>query len=68
LPLILAGGGFWPPFAMAIAGGVLLSTVVSFYFTPPAFLLVTRPRGKSATVPRRAAGSSGEVSTMAQAA
>ncbi len=40
LPLILAGGGFWPPFAMAIAGGVLLSTVVSFYFVPPAFLLV----------------------------
>ena len=34
LPLILAGGGFWPPFAMAIAGGVLLSTVVSFYFVP----------------------------------
>jgi multidrug efflux pump subunit AcrB len=35
LPLILEGGGFWPPFAMAIAGGVLLSSVVSFYFTPP---------------------------------
>jgi len=44
LPLILAGGGFWPPFAMAVAGGVLLSTVVSFYFTPPAFLLAMRPR------------------------
>ncbi len=42
LPLILEGGGFWPPFAMSIAGGVLLSTVVSFYFTPPAFLLVNR--------------------------
>jgi len=42
LPLILAGGGFWPPFAMAIAGGVLLSTVVSFYFTPPMFALVYR--------------------------
>ncbi|MDW4496970.1 efflux RND transporter permease subunit [Sulfitobacter sp. D35] len=40
LPLILAGGGFWPPFAMAVAGGVLLSTVVSFYFTPPMFALV----------------------------
>ena len=40
LPLILAGGGFWPPFAMAVAGGVLLSTVVSFYFVPPAFRLV----------------------------
>ncbi|MEM9796412.1 MAG: efflux RND transporter permease subunit [Pseudomonadota bacterium] len=45
LPLILAGGGFWPPFAMAVAGGVALSTIVSFYFTPPAFRLVyARPR------------------------
>lgn len=42
LPLILAGGGFWPPFAMSIAGGVLLSTVVSFYFTPQMFALVRR--------------------------
>ncbi len=40
LPLILGGGAFWPPFAVAIAGGVLLSTVVSFYFTPPLFALV----------------------------
>lgn len=40
LPLIVAGGGFWPPFAMAVAGGVLLSTVVSFYFTPPMFALL----------------------------
>lgn len=45
LPLILGGGGFWPPFAMSIAGGVLLSTVVSFYFTPQMFALV-RPRRK----------------------
>jgi multidrug efflux pump subunit AcrB len=42
LPLIVGGGGFWPPFAVAIAGGVLLSTVVSFYFTPPAFVLMAR--------------------------
>lgn len=41
LPLILGGGGFWPPFAMAIAGGVLLSTVVSFYLVPAAFSLIT---------------------------
>lgn len=40
LPLILAGGGFWPPFAMSVAGGVLLSSVVSFFFTPPMFRLV----------------------------
>ena len=56
LPLILAGGGFWPPFAMAIAGGVLLSTIVSFYFTPPAFLLIyarkqKREKIKSAQTP-----------------
>jgi multidrug efflux pump subunit AcrB len=40
LPLILAGGGFWPPFAMAVVGGVLLSTMVSFWFTPAAFRLI----------------------------
>lgn len=42
LPLILAEGGFWPPFATAIAGGVLLSTVVSFFFVPQMFTLLTR--------------------------
>ena len=40
LPLILDGGEFWPPFAMSVAGGVLLSSVVSFYFTPPMFRLL----------------------------
>jgi multidrug efflux pump subunit AcrB len=40
LPLILAGGGFWPPFAMAVGGGVLLSTMLAFWFTPPAFRLI----------------------------
>lgn len=40
LPLILAGGGFWPPFATAIAGGVLLSVVLAFAFTPALFTLV----------------------------
>ncbi len=44
LPLILTPGGFWPPFATGIAGGVLLSTVVSFYFVPAAFLVITRRR------------------------
>jgi multidrug efflux pump subunit AcrB len=41
-PLILAGGAFWPPFAVAIAGGAFLSMVVSFYFAPAAFLWLTR--------------------------
>ncbi|MFK7868140.1 MAG: efflux RND transporter permease subunit [Roseobacter sp.] len=46
LPLILAGGGFWPPFAVAIAGGVLLSAIVSFYFTPPMFALLYSKRSR----------------------
>ncbi|MEL7047101.1 MAG: efflux RND transporter permease subunit, partial [Pseudomonadota bacterium] len=52
LPLILEGSQFWPPFAMAIAGGVLLSTVVSFFYIPPMFMLVYRRqhRRASATV------------------
>ncbi|WP_299705319.1 efflux RND transporter permease subunit [uncultured Tateyamaria sp.] len=53
LPLILAGGGFWPPFAMSVAGGVLLSTVVSFYFTPPVFALIHRVRRTPAASARR---------------
>ncbi len=42
LPLILEGSQFWPPFAMAIAGGVLLSTIISFFLVPPMFLLACR--------------------------
>lgn len=42
LPLILEGGGFWPPFAMAIGGGVLLSTIVSLFFVPAIFVLIAR--------------------------
>ena len=48
LPLILAGGGFWPPFAMSIAGGVFLSTVVSFFFTPQMFALLRRREAQDA--------------------
>ncbi|OAN18085.1 acriflavin resistance protein [Photobacterium jeanii] len=39
MPLILAGGGFWPPFAITIAGGTLLTTMISFYFVPAVFRL-----------------------------
>ena len=37
LPLILSGGGFWPPFAISIAGGTVLTTLLSFYFVPALF-------------------------------
>jgi multidrug efflux pump subunit AcrB len=48
LPLILGGGGFWPPFAMSIAGGVALSVTLAFAFTPQMFAL-TLPRRKPGT-------------------
>ncbi|MEO1017054.1 MAG: efflux RND transporter permease subunit, partial [Pseudomonadota bacterium] len=51
LPLILAGGGFWPPFAMAIAGGVLLSSIMSFYFVPPMFRIAMIRRSKRSAEP-----------------
>ena len=41
-PLLIGGGLFWPPFATAIAGGTLLVTLLSFYFVPAAFMLLTR--------------------------
>ncbi|MGF1508214.1 MAG: efflux RND transporter permease subunit [Myxococcota bacterium] len=44
IPLIISGGGFWPPFAVGIAGGVLLSSLLSFFFVPAAYMLVARSR------------------------
>jgi multidrug efflux pump subunit AcrB len=42
-PLILAGGGFWPPLAIAIAGGVAGATLLALIFVPTAYLIVKRP-------------------------
>ncbi len=50
LPLIIAGGGFWPPFAVAIAGGTVLTTMLSFFFVPAAFSLFTERRAFSPTL------------------
>ncbi len=47
-PLILAGGGFWPPLAIAVAGGVLGATLLALYFVPSATLVLFRPRGTHA--------------------
>ena len=45
-PLIIAGGGFWPPLAVAIAGGVCGATVLALYFAPSAYLLLLCGGGK----------------------
>lgn len=55
LPLVLAQGQFWPPFAVAIAGGTALATIVSFYFTPAAYRLIVARRQAGGLVGRIAA-------------
>ena len=49
LPLILAGGGFWPPFAVAVAGGTVLTTLLSFLFVPALFSLFSQKRAFEAS-------------------
>ncbi|MEW4528723.1 efflux RND transporter permease subunit [Maioricimonas sp. JC845] len=39
-PLLLAGGAFWPPLAVAIAGGVSGATLLALLFAPSVYLLV----------------------------
>jgi len=44
LPLILSGGLFWPPLAIAIAGGVGGCTLLALYYVPALYLLALRLR------------------------
>ncbi|QIR13918.1 efflux RND transporter permease subunit [Shewanella aestuarii] len=46
LPLIIAGGGFWPPFAIAIAGGTLLATMLSLVWVPVMYTLWMKPKNQ----------------------
>ena len=39
-PLIVGGGGFWPPLAIAIAGGVGGATIIALIFVPSAYILL----------------------------
>ncbi len=38
-PLVVFGGGFWPPLAISIAGGVGGATILALYFIPSAYIL-----------------------------
>ncbi|MFL9782154.1 efflux RND transporter permease subunit [Vibrio cyclitrophicus] len=51
MPLIIAGGGFWPPFAVAIVGGTVLTTLISFYFVPVVYHLMTKNQRKKVVTP-----------------
>ena len=44
IPLLVQGGGFWPPLATAIAGGVAGATVLALVFGPASYLLLMCPK------------------------
>ena len=44
VPLIVAGGTFWPPLATAIAGGVGGSALIALYLIPALFSRMHRPQ------------------------
>ena len=46
-PLIIGGGGFWPPTAVAIAGGVAGATLLALILAPSCYLLLKCPRKSS---------------------
>ena len=52
LPLLLSGGGFWPPLAVVIAGGVADATLLALFFIPSAYAFLSRQHTVSARVPR----------------
>ncbi|MEO0431217.1 MAG: efflux RND transporter permease subunit [Cyanobacteria bacterium J06656_5] len=42
VPLLISGGPFWRPLAIAIAGGITGSSVMALYFVPAAYALIYR--------------------------
>ena len=46
VPLLLSGGEFWPPLAVAIAGGVVGATLLALYFVPAAYYLIKSRFGR----------------------
>ncbi len=40
-PLLMAGGPFWPPLAITIAGGVGGATVLALIFVPATYIILT---------------------------
>ena len=46
MPLMLSGGGFWPPLAVAIAGGVSGATILALIFVPACYVLLMCPRNQ----------------------
>ena len=52
-PLVLSGGGFWPPLAITIAGGVGGATILALIYSPSVYVMVMC-RGRCRDVPSQA--------------
>lgn len=48
-PLIIAGGAFWPPLAVAIAGGVTGATLIAITLVPTTHGVIARQKWRSRT-------------------
>ncbi len=46
VPLLISGGPFWRPLAIAIAGGISGSTLLALYFVPAAYALIYSTKRK----------------------
>lgn len=51
VPLLISGGPFWRPLAIAIAGGISGASLLALYFVPAAYALIYRPNHKRAALP-----------------
>ena len=61
LPLIIEGGGFWPPLAITIAGGVVGATLLALLFVPSMYSIAVRVgQAVDRTVPAAVEGLSHE--------
>ena len=47
VPLLISGGPFWRPLAIAIAGGISGASLLALYFVPAAYALIYRSGGMS---------------------
>ena len=50
LPLVIFGGLFWPPLAMAVAGGMVGATILALVFVPCVYILIVRRRARKAAL------------------
>ncbi len=50
VPLLLGGGDFWPPLAIAIAGGVVGATLLALYLIPAAYIIIVREKSEHLSI------------------